>query len=394
MSDLPSNNSPRRAGSLPPLAVLQHVVDVHCHPAESEVSSASMDKLHIKICAMATRDIDQSKVAELATNYPDKVIPGFGRHPWWTHLISLKSPPPPKEEHYTSLFLLSSSAPDPTHVSALCRLLEGLPDPVPLQYILSNLRENLMEFPGAMLGEVGLDRSARVPFPASATSSYPRGLSPFTIPIEHQREILEQQLDLAIELKRNVSIHSVQAQQTTLEVFRKMKDKWNEKWDAISADLHSCGVSAETWKRIEKDHPNVFLSLSTGINCRSSAHIGLISTCSPNRILVESDIHRIDLCTERTWDMVKIVASVKGWRVEDSWDYDQGSEVQVEWGVVRRLEENWNLFPRGDHFSKKIARKKRSRKGKGSSVKPAYEQGMTESTEHLNNIVESVEESV
>jgi Tat protein secretion system quality control protein TatD with DNase activity len=58
--------------------VLCHIVDVHVHPTDSETPSEEMDKLAIKICAMATKKHDQSLVRELATKYPDKVVPCFG----------------------------------------------------------------------------------------------------------------------------------------------------------------------------------------------------------------------------------------------------------------------------------------------------------------------------
>ena len=46
MSDLPAD-------------VLKHVVDVHCHPTDSEMTAQDIKELTIKICAMATRPSDQ-----------------------------------------------------------------------------------------------------------------------------------------------------------------------------------------------------------------------------------------------------------------------------------------------------------------------------------------------
>lgn len=57
--------------------------------------------------------------------------------------------------------------------------------------------------------------------------------------------------------------------------------------------------------------------------------------------------------------MVLTVAEVKGWRVEESWDYDEEEE---RWGVVRRLEENWKAFKRGRHESQDTTKKGRHRK--------------------------------
>lgn len=99
-----------------------------------------------------------------------------------------------------------------------------------------------------MLGEVGLDRACRVPFEQLAT---PRGLSPFTIPLNHQIAILEAQVDLAVEFGCNISVHSVKAQGATLDFLSRMKTKHGDRWNEISIDLHSCGLSKETWLDIE-----------------------------------------------------------------------------------------------------------------------------------------------
>lgn len=58
--------------------------------------------------------------------------------------------------------------------------------------------------------------------------------------------------------------------------------------------------------------------------------------------------------------MVLTVAEVKGWRVEESWDYDEDGEEA--WGVVKRLEENWKAFRRGEHGSQDTTKKRRHRK--------------------------------
>lgn len=117
-----------------------------------------------------------------------------------------------------------------------------------LKRVLGEMRENLLKFPDAMVGEVGLDRSFRhayQPYP----SPPPRKLSPFTTPIEHQVAILEAQLDLAVELRRHVSLHSVNANQATVGLL--MKAKHQKAWREISIDLHSCSLSLEAWRELE-----------------------------------------------------------------------------------------------------------------------------------------------
>ena len=81
----------------------------------------------------------------------------------------------------------------------------------------------------------------------------------------------------------------------------------------------------------------MFLFLSTVINQRNvTDHLVLIAQCSPNRLLVESDYDDIDMCTNQTWDMIRIIAKDKGWGIKTEWV----DELEDKWGVVRRLEQN------------------------------------------------------
>jgi len=171
-----------------------------------------------------------------------------GWHPWHSHTISLVDPPLPKRKHYSEI-LLSENKSDKL-VTALDDLLVNLPDPMPLSTIIAELRSNLMRFPNALLGEVGIDRSFRVPFVPYPASS-PKKLSPFTVPTLHQLTILEAQIEVAVELRRPISMHSVKAQQITLDLLKRMKEKHKEKWGDICMDMHSCGFSAETWLEVE-----------------------------------------------------------------------------------------------------------------------------------------------
>ncbi|OSD06213.1 Metallo-dependent hydrolase [Trametes coccinea BRFM310] len=366
-ASLPSAEELQRELDKVPRAVLAHVVDVHCHPTDSkaEMTHRVVEDLPIRICAMATRRSDQELVADLARAHPDKVVPCFGYHPWFYHWISLATAAS-KEAHYRALFLPSSAPSKPELDAAFERLLPYLPDPTPLSDVLEDVRSHLIAFPNAMLGEVGIDRVCRIPYTRPADPPYAeaadtddgssRELSPFTIPLEHQLAVLEAQLALAVELKRNVSLHSVKCQQATGELLDRMKAKHGSQWLKISVDLHSCGLSAQTWEQLSKRHPNVFLSLSTAINARSPAHRTLIAACAPDRILVESDFHDVRLSAPYTWHMLRTVAEVKGWHVEEEWD-----ENVEEWGAVRRLEENWRMFVRGEHRERTRRKERRDR---------------------------------
>jgi Tat protein secretion system quality control protein TatD with DNase activity len=172
-----------------------------------------------------------------------------GHHPWFSYLISTQ-PALSKDDHYRGLFLGTSPG-KPEHVQAYQTLLDSLPEPIPISDVLMELRRNFEDFPQAMLGEVGLDRSFRVPFDYLAS---PRELTPFVIPLHHQLVILEAQLDLAVELSRNVSLHSVKSQLPTTELLQKMQHRFHDRWSHINIDIHSCGLSPETWRDIEACH--------------------------------------------------------------------------------------------------------------------------------------------
>jgi hypothetical protein len=103
----------------------------------------------------------------------------------------------------------------------------------------------------------------------------------------------------------------------------------------------------------QKAHQNVYLSLSTAINVRpnSSMHIQLIQACNPTRLLVESDYPHISDTTQRTWDVLCLIARERGWRIENEWDYPEEAfrdgEHDETWGAVKRIEMNWHAFRKG-----------------------------------------------
>ena len=110
-----------------------------------------------------------------------------------------------KEDHYRRLFSPQLDGSDQLEKENLFeKALLHLPDPVPLASCLDSIRGHFEEFPAAMLGEVGLDKSARIPIDPRAEE---RRLSPFLLPFEHQLVVLEAQLNVAVEMKRNISLH-------------------------------------------------------------------------------------------------------------------------------------------------------------------------------------------
>lgn len=62
----------------PPPSVLAHVVDVHCHPTDTDIPDGFPNDLLLTICAMSAQTRDQPLVRDLASRCPEKVIPAFG----------------------------------------------------------------------------------------------------------------------------------------------------------------------------------------------------------------------------------------------------------------------------------------------------------------------------
>ena len=114
-----------------------------------------------------------------------------------------------------------------------------------------------------MLGEVGLDRSFRIPTAGGhiAPHSMPPledgserfiTYSELKTPIAHQLAVLEAQLDVAVKRRRNASVHCVAAQGTLVTLLAKMQQKHRADWSAINIDLHSYGGSAEIIRDLQK----------------------------------------------------------------------------------------------------------------------------------------------
>lgn len=214
--------------------------DAHCHPTDTPTTLPYLQ--HTKITGLAlqsTRFSDQDHVSRAATDYPDKVVPAFGYHPWFSHYIyddsSEKlqglSGDQLKTAHY-------AAALQPTPPEAFCL---GLPDPAPLSAVLAALREKLGKHPAALVGEIGLDRAFRVPVNWEAgqvrddggeDGEAPPGgrgnrrLSPYRVTPGQQKMVFVAQLRVAGEMGRAVSVHSVQAHGAVFETFRELWKGW------------------------------------------------------------------------------------------------------------------------------------------------------------------------
>lgn len=287
-----------------------------------------------------------------------------------------------KVKHYQSV--LSPQSDDEA-------FLLSLPDPRPFGQFVGQTREHLSKYPVALIGEVGLDRSFRIPetwLPGHEESRDDaltpggregRRLSPYRVSMDHQKKVLSAQLRLAGEMQRAVSVHGVAAHGIVYETIaatwkgyerhipskrerRKVEAAAKVNAEPPDADvdsveatgpkpypprvcLHSFSGPAETVKMYTAPSVpcEVFFSFSTTINAWSDGGDGKVEAAvravPDDRMLVESDLHtageKMDQYLE---EIVRKICTVKGWALEDG---------------VRQLGRNWRRFVVGntDHSS-------------------------------------------
>ncbi|WFD27564.1 Cut9-interacting protein scn1 [Malassezia nana] len=276
-------------------------IDAHCHPTEEvragrdedEWVQAAGDVPLDKMCLMSTDTWDQRLVARAASAWPDKVVPAFGFHPWFVHTLSLVHPAPPADEHYMAL--LGPHA---------AELLPALPAPQSLEDAMAQLEAYLVAHPNALVGEVGLDRSFRIPI--SHTS--PRRLSRCQTPLDHQLAVLRAQVSLACRYKRSVSMHSVRAAGATTTFLDNAATEIAG-FSCIGVLLHSCTLSAQSLAQVQQSHTNVFASFSTAIQTQHTGE--LMRVCDPTRVLCESDYHAWDELAPRTTAAMEVYAATR-----------------------------------------------------------------------------------
>jgi Tat protein secretion system quality control protein TatD with DNase activity len=312
------------------------------------------------------------------SNAPSRyVVPAFGWHPWFSHQLfddRDKQSQPDPVAHYKSVLVPAPEDED---------FLRTLPAPYSLQEFLQRTEARLIEFPFALVGEVGLDRSFRLPEGPSAMtgdvssktggsegeytpgSREGRPLTPYRVNLDHQKTVLRAQLEVAAKLRRPVSVHSVQAHGLVFDLMQSMwkghekPSKRERKKKADTTNAHAADQSINE-PDIEQSLPfppricmhsysgppdalkqflnhavpaDIYFSFSTAINfsgTSSAKAISVIKAVPDERILIESDLH----CAGETMDkllkeIVHKVCEIKEWSLEDG---------------AQKLKRNWIKF--------------------------------------------------
>ena len=368
------------------------VCDAHCHPTDSMNQINNVAGMKAKVLTiMATRSQDQGLVSQVARRFElgtaetevatRKVVPAFGWHPWFSHQIyddtRNHTGNIDKQEHYESV--LTGDVPNPA-------LIDSFPNPRPLSDLINRTRQFLHQHPLAMVGEIGLDRTFRIPKNFDPREQLDLGsdltpggregrrLTSHRVDINHQRLILMAQLRLAGELSRAVSVHGVAAHGLVYDtlratwkghekrvVSRRLQKRRGsvsgahaheqaEEEDARNGGegpkpyppricLHSYSGPPETLKQyLAPEVPaEVFFSFSQIINFSTSASlkaIEVIKALPDDRLLVESDLHcagdRMDSLLE---DMIREICRIREWSLEEG---------------VMILRRNWERFAFGN----------------------------------------------
>lgn len=289
--------------------------DAHCHPTDTpETLNLIPDMKTDLLACMSTNFEDIEKVEGIAT-WP-KVLPCFGYHPWFTWKTSLNDCP----DHYQSVLV----GPKGTE-KELDLFVASLEPPRPFSEFEKRIKLNLEQYPNAMVGEAGLDKPFRVKNTATDV------LTPFRVSLDHQKEILKLQVQLAIDYGRPISLHGVQCHGALLEVVAGVTKRNPGK--PLTVCLHSYSGPPDFlvgWSKLEgsKKKPTgirVFVSVSSVITCGHIDRTGdrfeqkvakiapLLASIPPNRLLIESDYFTAgEVMDELMQEVLALVAHVKG----------------------------------------------------------------------------------
>ncbi|KAI9317902.1 TatD family [Dichotomocladium elegans] len=256
----------------------QNLCDAHCHPHDDKEKLAMIAELKTgHVTLMGVRQDDWDTVVQVCEQCPkNKCIPAFGEI-----MLKVLDPPFRRDEWY------------------------------------NNLLHHLETYPQAIVGEVGLDRAARL-LPGGAIEWH--GVKPTMVQctIEHQLAVLALQLELARKLDRAVSLHCVQGQGHLLSLLQKTKQTKDQ--PVVRLCLHSYGGSPATIAQfMHLKAFRIYVSFSIAINARLDKKLDeLIRAVPEDRLLIESDMNTPQGQDEAMAAIVERVAEARGWEVNET----------------------------------------------------------------------------
>lgn len=190
-----------------------------------------------------------------------------------------------------------------------------LPPPLSARIALSELEERLKSNPRAHVGEVGLDKSFRLPLgPYDPSSALPRTkLSKYRVADGQQTRLLAAQVCLALRYGRSLSVHGVRAHG---KLYDTICGCLNKGGPTLHVCLHSFSGPVDMvhqWLRTPADSLRVYFSFSNCINSRYDRWVDVIAAVPDDRLLVESDFHDAAHIDDEIASGMQTIARVKGW---------------------------------------------------------------------------------
>ncbi|KAF1804940.1 hypothetical protein V8B55DRAFT_1495824 [Mucor lusitanicus] len=320
-------------------ALFGDLCDSHCHPHDDVEHLSRIPQLktgHVTIMGVRQDDWDTvSKVArDCNQNSSNKCIPCFGVHPWFSHFVMAQDESKQEPHDYYKAILKSSNQDE------LNDMIQALDKPFSYDVWYNNLKQRLEEHPNALVGEVGVDRSARL-LPGGAIDWHGKKPTSVQTSIEHQLAIFDIQCQLARDLNRGISVHCVQGQGHLFTHLKNISTQFSarqlKKLKVVPNTLRMClhsygGAPATITQFLELKGFDMYVSFSVAINARlapAKKLMELIKTVPEDRLLIESDLNTplgIDECMV---EMTKIVAEARGWTIKQ---------------VVETTSRNWKRF--------------------------------------------------
>lgn len=267
--------------------------DSHCHfsPRITEEVFTKEVVPHLMnqewpINLMMTNHIDEPLVTTLVDMNPN-VMANVGIHPWFTHLYTFEADIS-KEDHYHKV--LEKYSKNWKYDHPITEFTRFLPDPIPIHATLKRFKATLLGCSFVNVGEIGIDKSARVPrcgFLGNTETGDIAGLSNYKVSMEHQLRVLLAILDIVAEVGvKSVSIHCVNAHGILYDVLKPLN--FANKIPRIV--MHSYSGSVEMAKMLLKlKNVDIWFGLSDYVNLGRS-NIREIVFCTREKLLVETDL--------------------------------------------------------------------------------------------------------
>lgn len=278
--------------------------DSHCHlsPAITwqtleERVLPRLAKSELELHIVGTNHVDFPMIERLlATEGLKSATFSVGIHPWWSHLYASDEEVENmieagadaskiKDRHYRHVLEGTKQASEEEFQA----LMKVLPVPFSLSDWERRMNMVLTAYPQANVGELGLDKSFRVPTCGHlAVQDADSRLTSYRVSVAHQLCVVRMQLDLAQRHRRWVSVHNVNCAGKLVEL---VKDYPSVLWV-----LHSYSGSVDTCKQLVRGG-NVWIGVSHVINMGNVKRLMELADTFPQRVLVETDLG-IDRMTE------------------------------------------------------------------------------------------------